>query len=189
MSIFIFEGRMKATDPNNDKLLYYLECAPSKGLVEIKDNYKGSFIYTPLDHENGNDAFTFQVFDGQYVSESTPIFINIESINDNPIAQDLSIEVWESEEITFNLNAFDIDGKDEIIGYIIVQEPIDKDALTLNQSIESSINPTSLRRGFDPFVYSVRPTSPILSSGIIIVSFSGLFCTTRNKVSKHFSYY
>lgn len=157
---------MDASDPNYDKLEYYIKCSPSKGHLEIKNINEGSFVYTPINYENGEDAFVFQVSDGQYESEPTPIFIYIHAINNNPIANDLIIDAWESEKILFNLSAFDIDGEDEIVDYIIIQEPIDKDALIISSSTKNNSTPLTLRRGVDPFAYLNKPSSSILSSGI-----------------------
>lgn len=72
-------GTLRASDPENDSLIYEIVKYPEKGLLNITNKNNGDYVYTPCDGVTGEDSFTYVVRDewGNYSSEST-VFIDID---------------------------------------------------------------------------------------------------------------
>jgi len=82
-------GTLSASDGNDDPLVYSIVDEPSKGTVEITDENKGAFVYTPGENENGEDSFTFKTLDGMLAeSEPAEVTITILPVNDAPELDD-----------------------------------------------------------------------------------------------------
>lgn len=156
---------MLASDPNGDTLEYRVECSPSLGTITIDNANMGTFTFTPFSNTNGPDSFAFQASDGQLESKIIPIYIDISPVNDPPKALDLIFEVWETETIQGNFSAFDEDNEDEVVQYLLVEEPFDGDALTITQSANQNASVSVIRRGINPFYYTLSAASPLLLSG------------------------
>ncbi|WP_169089781.1 Ig-like domain-containing protein [Paenibacillus sp. PL91] len=75
-------AKLKATDPDVDKLTYSIVSAPSKGTVKLVDASTGSFLYTAPAGATGNDTFTFKANDGFVDSEIKTVTINVRSASD-----------------------------------------------------------------------------------------------------------
>ncbi len=70
------EGKLKATDPEGEKLVYSLVRSPKRGEVEIHED--GSFCYTPKKNKVGVDSFTFTAADpAGNVSRTATVTIQI----------------------------------------------------------------------------------------------------------------
>ncbi|UJF23215.1 Ig-like domain-containing protein [Shewanella sp. OMA3-2] len=54
-------GQVKATDSDNDPLMFTLKQQPTLGMVSLQAN--GEFIYTPANEVTGMDSFTITVTD------------------------------------------------------------------------------------------------------------------------------
>jgi len=76
-------GTLAASDADGDALTYALLSGPANGTVQL---FGASYLYTPVGDWNGEDAFTFQVGDGQALSSIATVLITIEAVNDAPVA-------------------------------------------------------------------------------------------------------
>ncbi len=71
---------------------------PSKGTLVF--NPDGSFLYTPTQHANGSDTFTYTVSDGVTTSAPATVTINITPINDAPVAANNTYNIQEDVVLT-----------------------------------------------------------------------------------------
>lgn len=71
------------TDLQNDALTVTAVTQGGKGAVLIAVDSK-SVIYTPNSNENGSDAFTYTISDGNGHSDSATVYLTITAVNDAP---------------------------------------------------------------------------------------------------------
>lgn len=66
-------GRMRAEDPENDRLTYLVLAYPQKGSLTVTDEATGAFRYTPAAGQTGTDSFRYVARDafGNYSSIAT----------------------------------------------------------------------------------------------------------------------
>jgi VCBS repeat-containing protein len=95
-----------ATDPEGDALTYQIETAPANGTLIGSGNTR---TYQPNANFNGTDTFTYRAFDGQLVSGSATVTINIAAVNDAPVATNMTVTLNEDTNVVITLNGFDID--------------------------------------------------------------------------------
>ncbi len=71
------------TDEDGDTLTYELITGASNGTAVV--NSDGSYTYTPKKDFNGNDAFTWRAYDGEYYSYTRNAEIGVKPVNDAPV--------------------------------------------------------------------------------------------------------
>lgn len=78
------DGRLKATDPEGEKLVYTVTRQPRRGDVLVRDD--GTFTYTPKKNKVGVDSFTYTATDpaGKVSGEAT---VTIEILKPSDAAQ------------------------------------------------------------------------------------------------------
>jgi VCBS repeat-containing protein len=74
-------------DPNGDELTATIVTPPTKGDVVFAGSNPVRFTYTPHPNENGLDAFTYQLSDGNKTSNLGTVNIGINPVNDVPAIQ------------------------------------------------------------------------------------------------------
>lgn len=70
-------GKMVASDADQDTLTYSIVTNGTKGTAVITDAENGKFTYTPKSGETGTDEFTFQISDGKDVSNIASVTVRI----------------------------------------------------------------------------------------------------------------
>ncbi|ETR66570.1 MAG: hypothetical protein OMM_12631, partial [Candidatus Magnetoglobus multicellularis str. Araruama] len=100
--------KLIATDPENDTLTYHLFNHPAFGTVDIIND---TALYTPNQHYNGPDSFTYKVNDGELNSNTATIMITINSIYDRPEANDQYISTTEDMPLDITLTGFSPENK------------------------------------------------------------------------------
>ena len=128
-----------ASDPDGDNLIFEIVDNPIHGTISQNNNI---IIYTPDFNYFGEDYLTFFANDGEYISNTETINININSVNDPPQLgfiedqiinegesltyqldiqddnhEDIEIELTSNEDIDFNISE----------GYILTLSTIDSD--------------------------------------------------------------
>jgi hypothetical protein len=98
---------LSATDIESDALVYTIVTQGEKGIAEILSQTSGTFVYTPHTNTNGSDEIIFKVSDGQASSDFGTVKITIIPVNDPPIANSASIDVFEDIPISAYLIASD----------------------------------------------------------------------------------
>jgi hypothetical protein len=104
---------LKSTDPDSDKLTYYIVSNPSHGALMEFNKDLGIVTYTPLTDFVGSDSFTFRTNDGATDSNTATVSIEITPLpNTKPIANaGLDQEVKEGDIVTFDgSKSSDVDG-------------------------------------------------------------------------------
>ena len=115
------------TDIDGDSFTITENTDPSNGSVIV--NADGTFTYTPNANFNGTDSFTYTLSDGKATDIAT-VTIEINSINDDPVATDDTATTTEDTPIT--IAAIDLLANDT---------DIDGDTLTL-EAVSNAVNGT-----------------------------------------------
>ncbi len=83
-------GKLYASDPEGDEMVYEIVDYPEKGIVSLTDKNAGNYIYTPCLGMSGKDSFTYRVRDcwGNYSSVAV-CEIEIEKRDDSYVFADM----------------------------------------------------------------------------------------------------
>ncbi len=100
-------------DPDGDTIQAILVVAPLHGTVSLNAN--GNFVYTPAANFNGSDSFSYKSNDGALDSNVATVFIDVQAVNDAPVANNDSFSTNEDVVLQAALpgvlgNDVDIDG-------------------------------------------------------------------------------
>jgi hypothetical protein len=112
---------LQASDVDSDLglLTYTIIDAPANGQI-LGDG--PVVVYVPDADWHGTDSFTFKVTDdGELDSNIATVTILVNSVNDAPVADDLSVDTAEDNEVAITLTASDVDG--DALSYSVVQQP------------------------------------------------------------------
>ena len=96
-------------DPNGDTLAIDSFTQASNGTVTQNNDI---LVYTPDDDFNGSDSFSYTINDGNGNTDSATVFVTINAVNDNPVANNDSGTTDENVPVIVDLvgNDSDIDG-------------------------------------------------------------------------------
>ena len=122
--------------------------APQKGVLRGEGAQR---TYTPELNYHGTDSFTYTVFDGELLSGAVSVTLNLQPINDAPVAQALSVQGTEDQTLSVEVEASDVDG-DELT-YRVVELPL-KGVLS-GTAPEWVYTPNADANGDDAFTYTV----------------------------------
>ena len=182
---------LTASDPDGDDITYIVTTLPSQGLLSDngdditaddlpKTLSSTDLVYTSSSDTATSDEFKFKVNDGSIDSQSATVTINIESVNDVPVANSAEIEVTEKIETDITLTGSDPD-EDEL-SYIITALPTKgnlKEGETqitsddLPKTLQSStIKYTSTVDGTDTDEFSFKLNDGDVDSSIAKISIS-----------------
>ncbi len=131
---------------------------PENGTAEIDD--KGTpdtsddeVVYTPNPEFNGTDTFTYTIADSEGASsEPTPVSVDVESVNDAPVADDDEVITPENIPVIIDVSENDTDIEDGVPtgGISIVDEPT-------NGTVEIDDNDTPDDTSDDEVLYTPNP--------------------------------
>lgn len=106
-----FSGRLQATDPDGDSLLFSVAVQGSLGTLTITDPARGAFRYVPKPNAVGVDTIRFNVGYGA-VQVAGGVRITISPVNDAPVAEDFLVEIPLRTLQNVTLRGKDVDGDD-----------------------------------------------------------------------------
>jgi len=112
------------SDPDQDPLTSVLNSGPSNGTLTFNAN--GTFEYTPDLNFNGTDSFSYQAFDGEFYSNIATVTINVNPVNDAPVAADDRLSLNEGSILQvapFVLLSDDMDVDGDPLSIVITQQP------------------------------------------------------------------
>jgi VCBS repeat-containing protein len=124
----VLNGNVTGSDPDGDSLTYVLVSGPDYYTSFIL-NPDGSFVYDHDGSETTQTTFTFKAYDGFLYSEEATITININPVNDAPVADDDSFTVAEGG--TLNDFVTGSDAENDPLTFILVGD-VSYGTLTLN---------------------------------------------------------
>ncbi len=166
-----YTGQLAGHDSDGDTLTYSVVSNGSLGEAVIINPADGSFTYTPINDENGDDVFTFAVSDGNSSSAAATVSVSINPVNDEPIVQDLNIDTVEDMAYSGQLSANDPDG--DVLVYTIVSDPLQGTVIIDNyQTGEFTYTPNDGATGSDTFSFMVHDGVANSEEGRVNVTFN-----------------
>ncbi len=143
---------LKATDEDNDTIGYRVSKQPKHGKLKGK---APKLTYIPDPDYNGKDSFSFIANDGSDDSNETAIELNINPVNDAPVAKDDKVSLDEDHNITIDVlaNDSDVDEADKLT-ITSITTPQNAKATILNNKIIYQPNPNY--NGKDSFSYTIQ---------------------------------
>ena len=125
---------------------------PVLGSLQVNQPMMGYFSYSPALNKNGMDQFTYSVSDGESTSLPAQVRINIEPINDPPVARDITLFLDEDETI-FNNLLLASDPDNEPLRYRVIDKAL-KGVVQLNSETGLyTYIPNANANGDDQFTY------------------------------------
>ena len=157
-----------AEDFDGDDLSYVIEGGFGSSISTVITGDSIEFI--PNENFNGSESFIITVTDGE-LSDVQIIVISVIAINDEPVAQDISLDVNEDEQTAIILDGIDVDG--DALFYTIIDGPLGS-IVSIDGSIVNYIPPPNYI-GEDMFSYT--------ASDGILNSEEGIVTLTVNDVN------
>lgn len=154
-----------ATDIDGDSLTYGVVDQPTTGSVNCSSG--GSCTYTPDQHANGVDTFTYRASDSDgELSNVATATVTIAPVNDAPVANDLGLTVAEDGNLPVTLSGSDVDG-----------DPLTFQVLTLptHGSITGAqptltYTPSTNYNGPDSFMFRVSDPAGSADTGTVSIT-------------------
>lgn len=140
---------LQGSDADGDTLTFTLLAQPAHGTLSgSADNWS----YLPNANFHGADSFTYQVDDGQEVSNVATVSITIIAVNDVPVAQNVAASTNEDTAVVIDLVGGDIDG--DPLSYVLDTSP-SNGTVQINGS-QATYQPNPNQHGVDTFSYRVN---------------------------------
>ncbi|MCP4708379.1 MAG: tandem-95 repeat protein [Planctomycetes bacterium] len=96
-------------DVDNDPLAFIIVTEPANGSLS---GILPDLIYTPEANYNGSDSFVFIANDGQANSNPATVSMQIDPVNDAPVADDQIVNTEEDTPVSITLTGSDIEGEE-----------------------------------------------------------------------------
>jgi VCBS repeat-containing protein len=139
-------------DVDGDELSASLVSGPAHGSLTLNSN--GSFTYVPTANFNGSDLFTYKVNDGKVYSAAQTVNIQVNAVNDQPVAKPASLDVTEDVAASGTLSASDVD--EDTLTFSLVEDG-KKGSVTINPTTGAyTYQPKANENGTDSFKYRVN---------------------------------
>jgi VCBS repeat-containing protein len=155
-------------DADGDTLTAALVNGPGFGQLTL--NLDGSFSYMPGVDFHGSDTFTYTASDGKATSAPATVSIDVQPVNDAPVARNESFTTLEDTPLTVTApgvldNDTDIDSVN--LSALLVT-PVQHGTLTLNGNGAFTYTPAANYDGSDSFTY--KANDGVLDSNIATVA-------------------
>ncbi len=98
---------LQASDPEGAALTWQIVTSPAHGTLQGTAPH---LTYTPGPDFHGPDALTFRVSDGTSWSREATVVLDVQPVDDAPVARPLTVQLDEDSSITLDLPADDPDG-------------------------------------------------------------------------------
>lgn len=165
-------GTLTGFDPNGLNISYMLVGNPTKGQVVLLNANTGEYRYTPDMNQNGTDSFTFRVKNANNdISAVATIAVNINAINDAPVASNDVATVNEDSFAVINVLGNDTDVESNILSVIAVTQPANG-VVIINGDNTVRYTPTANYSGLDSFTYSISDGAGGLANAVVNITVS-----------------
>jgi len=137
-----------------DQLGYTISQLPAHGSVYNKSGR--TVWYKPYANYNGTDAFLFTASDGEFTSTAARVWIVVNSVNDQPVAQSQSLTTELGAPVLITLSATDADGATGIV-FRVTKMPSHGTADTLAiKNKQITYTPNASFKGLDTIEFVAR---------------------------------
>lgn len=151
------------TDADGNPLTAGLVTGPAHGTLTLEPD--GSFTYVPTANYNGTDTFSYRANDGTVDSATVSVTIQVNAVNDEPLAFDDAYTVTKDRSLSGNVLANDSDVDGPALTASLVSGPING-KLTFNANGSFTYTPNANFSGTDTFIY--RASDGSLSDTAIV---------------------
>lgn len=100
-------GKLPGSEDVGDSKVYGKHSNPNNGVLDIKSN--GDFYYKPDANYHGADEFWYWVKDSAFQSDPARVAITVNSVNDDPMANDQDIVVYWNKAHSGKLSGTDVE--------------------------------------------------------------------------------
>ncbi len=139
---------------------------PSQGTVTL--NASGIFTYRPNANFNGQDSFTYKANDGTADSNVVTVLININPVNDAPVADAKSATVNEDTPADIALTA--TDSENDPLTYSLASEP-SHGKVSISGAV-ARYTPSANYNGPDSFMYKANDTTQGSNAATVSITVS-----------------
>jgi len=124
---------LEAEEYDGDTISFNIKDNPTSGSVTLNGD---KATYIPNENYYGSDSFTFEAVDytAKKILNTATASITINPINDAPVVEDISVEGWDNQNLSIQLNGVDIDGDN--LSYSIVDNAASVNAYISGSNIE-----------------------------------------------------
>lgn len=155
----VITGKVSFSDEDNDPITVKLVSKPAHGTVQL--NKDGTYSYKPNANYHGEDKFSFVANDGKLDSNTEWVNINVESVEDAPIANPDYAKVNKNQKVEIDVLANDI-SEETLIAKIESQPKHGKAIINKDGKVEYI--PENGYLGTDLFTYKAYNKDGKLSS-------------------------
>jgi len=145
------EIELSASDVDQDNLTYAIDSDVSNGTTSISGS---TLTYIPNEHWYGTDTFTYKVNDGNLDSNISNGTITVASINDVPVASNMTVSTNETRFISLDITLDVTDADGDALTYFIENEAVNG-TTTLSEGIVTYV-PTTDWNGEDSFTFKAN---------------------------------
>ncbi len=145
-------------------------------------NADGTFIYTPDPNFYGYVSFTYQVCDPSGLCDPATVFIDVQPVNDPPVAVGDFDNILPNVVLTTNVSANDNDTTDASIidlGSITIIVPPDSGSVVVNGNGTISYTPNNGFVGLDTLIYEICdvgvPLPALCDTAILIINVTNAY--------------
>jgi PKD repeat protein len=148
-------GTLTGSDAEGDPLIFSIVANGSKGVVTITNTATGVFTYVPTAGQYGTDAFVFKANDGHNDSSAATVSVDIQKVNQAPVANTQNITLSEDNAFNGSLTGSDADG--DSLAYSIVTNG-SKGTAVINDPASGSFtySPQKNANGTDSFTFKAN---------------------------------
>ena len=161
----VFDLLANDTDNDGDVLTILSVSTPSNGTATLLDN--GNVRYTPNDGFSGTDAFTYIVSDGT-VESTGQVTVVVNSVNDDPVANDDSVSTTENTPLTIDVLSNDTDPDGDSLTVSSVTNTTSGSAV-INANNTVTFTPQDSFSGQAGFTYTVDDGSGGTDTAVVTV--------------------
>lgn len=105
------DGKVVVTDVDNDRLVFRVQRAPTRGKVAIIDPAAGTFRYAPERNLFGPDWFSIEAVDPHAAIGVATVRMDVVAIDDPPVGRSGAVLAPRSGRVTGKLDGYDPEGR------------------------------------------------------------------------------
>lgn len=155
------------TDPDGDVLTYTLLTQPTSGSIVFNTN--GTFTYIPAANYFGTQNLSVQVCDAPSSCEITSLSIQVNAVNDAPIANHDSFTMQEDAVLNGNVAINDSDVDSAVLTFTVTQMPA-SGALVLSSNGSFTFTPLAHFNGVISFTYQVCDDGALCATAVATIT-------------------